>query len=82
MLQAALNGSLLAAGLVDQLVIYQAPVELGPDGGQEALPFAQGQPGPGVWIDRLSGVKRERFPRDKGEDVRVSGYLHDPWIAV
>ena len=94
---AALNGSLLAAGLVDQLVIYQAPVELGPhatgpdaagpdaagpDAVQESLPFAQGQPGPETWMTRLSGVERERFARDAGEDVRVSGYLHDPWIDV
>lgn len=74
----AVNGSLLAADLVDGVVLYRAPVELGP----EALPFAQGQPLPERLLERLTGVTRQHFPNGKEEDVRTSGYLHDPWSGV
>ena len=73
-----LNGTLLAHDLVDKLVLYQAPVELGPD----ALPFAQGQPPASSLLERLTGITRQSFPNANGADVRISGYLHDPWAGV
>jgi diaminohydroxyphosphoribosylaminopyrimidine deaminase/5-amino-6-(5-phosphoribosylamino)uracil reductase len=76
---AAVNGSFLSAGLVDQLVLYVAEVELGAD----ALPFAAG-PSPYVLQSQMFGMARTAFARDdgRGDDVRLSGYLHDPWAGV
>ncbi len=73
-----LNGALLREGYVDKLTLYTGPLKLG----AEAVPFAVGQPGPGVWESRLSGVVRSTFPHGPGVDTCVSGYLHDPWAAV
>ena len=73
-----LNGALLGGDLVDKLVLYRGPTALGPD----ALPFAQGQPRPEAWIDRLNSVYRRSFPHGNVEDHRVSGYFHDPWAAM
>lgn len=74
----ALNGSLLAQDLVDQLILYTAPVALGAD----ALPLAQGQPSPDGLLARLTGISRQNFPHGDAEDLRISGYLHDPWDGV
>ncbi|MGI4829887.1 MAG: bifunctional diaminohydroxyphosphoribosylaminopyrimidine deaminase/5-amino-6-(5-phosphoribosylamino)uracil reductase RibD [Janthinobacterium lividum] len=74
----ALNGSLLAQDLVDEVILYQAPVELGPD----ALPLAQGQPSPEHLLERLTSVSRQHFSNGDRFDLRTSGYLHDPWIGV
>jgi diaminohydroxyphosphoribosylaminopyrimidine deaminase/5-amino-6-(5-phosphoribosylamino)uracil reductase len=74
----AINGALLQADLVDRVVLYFAEAELG----LEAIPFAAGVESPYALQQRLSGVTRVAFASDvgaKGEDVRVMGYLHDPW---
>jgi diaminohydroxyphosphoribosylaminopyrimidine deaminase/5-amino-6-(5-phosphoribosylamino)uracil reductase len=72
------NGALLRADLVDRVVLYFAEAELG----VEAIPFAAGFGSPYALQQRLSEVTRAGFASDvgaKGEDVRVMGYLHDPW---
>lgn len=73
----ALNGSFLAAGLVDRLILYIAETELGPD----ALAFAAG-PSPYLLQTQLTGLTRTTFPHGAGEDIRLSGYLHDPWQGL
>jgi diaminohydroxyphosphoribosylaminopyrimidine deaminase / 5-amino-6-(5-phosphoribosylamino)uracil reductase len=77
----ALNGSLLRANLIDKLVLYYAESELGLD----ALPFATGFDSPYALQQRLTQVSRTSFPSDlapNAEDVRITGYLHDPWANV
>ena len=77
----AVNGSFLAADLVDRAVLYFRESELGND----AVPFAAGQPSPYALQERLTGIKRAAFPhgtQSASEDVRISGYLHDPWAAL
>ena len=73
----AVNGSFLATNLVDKLILYVADVELGPD----AVDFAAG-PSPYVLQTQLSGLTRAVFPNGNGEDIRLAGYLHDPWAGV
>ena len=73
----ALNGSLLRDQLVDKVVLYFAEQELG----ASAIPFAEGT-SPYLLQQRLSSVERAAFPNGAGEDVRVSGYLHDPWAGL
>ena len=73
----AVNGSFLAADLVDRLVLYVADVELGPG----AVDFAAG-PSPYVLQTQLSGLTRAVFPNGNGEDIRLAGYLHDPWVGI
>ena len=73
-----LNGSLLRSGLVDALVLYFAEQELGLD----ALPFATGFTSPYDLQQVLTSVTRATFPHGKGEDVRIAGYLHDPWAGI
>src|SRR5215469_7705063 len=70
----ALNGSLLRDQLVDKVVLYFAEQELG----ASAVPFAEGT-SPYLLQQELSSVKRTEFPNGAAEDVRISGYLHDPW---
>jgi diaminohydroxyphosphoribosylaminopyrimidine deaminase / 5-amino-6-(5-phosphoribosylamino)uracil reductase len=77
----ALNGSLLRANLIDKLVLYYAESELGLD----ALPFAAGFDSPYALQQRLTQISRNAFPSDlapNAEDVRITGYLHDPWANV
>ncbi len=74
----ALNGSMLRAGLVDRAVLYRGPEPMG-DG---AVPFAEDGPSPEELVGRLQSVAWKNFPHGTGEDVRVSGYLHDPWAGV
>jgi diaminohydroxyphosphoribosylaminopyrimidine deaminase / 5-amino-6-(5-phosphoribosylamino)uracil reductase len=77
----ALNGSLLRANLIDKLVLYYAESELGLD----ALPFATGFDSPYALQQRLTQVTRTGIPSDlapNAEDVRITGYLHDPWANV
>jgi diaminohydroxyphosphoribosylaminopyrimidine deaminase/5-amino-6-(5-phosphoribosylamino)uracil reductase len=74
----ALNGSLLRANLVDKLLLYYAEHELGLD----AIPFAAGFDSPYALQQRLTQITRNPFPSDLApntEDVRITGYLHDPW---
>ncbi len=70
----ALNGSLLRDQLADKVVLYFAEQELG----EAAIPFAEGA-SPDLLQERLSSVDRATFPNGDAEDVRISGYLHDPW---
>jgi diaminohydroxyphosphoribosylaminopyrimidine deaminase/5-amino-6-(5-phosphoribosylamino)uracil reductase len=77
----ALNASLLRANLVDKLVLYYAERELGLD----AVPFAAGFDSPYAIQQRLTHISRAAFPSDitpNAEDVRITGYLHDPWASV
>jgi len=73
----ALNGSLLRDQLVDKVVLYFAEQELG----ASAVPFAEGT-SPYLLQQELSSVKRTEFPNGAAEDVRISGYLHDPWAGL
>jgi diaminohydroxyphosphoribosylaminopyrimidine deaminase/5-amino-6-(5-phosphoribosylamino)uracil reductase len=73
-----LNSSLLRANLVDKLVLYYAERELGPD----AVPFAANFDSPYALQQRLTHTTRTSFPSDvtpNTEDIRITGYLHDPW---
>jgi diaminohydroxyphosphoribosylaminopyrimidine deaminase/5-amino-6-(5-phosphoribosylamino)uracil reductase len=72
----SLNGSLLHDQLVDKVVLYFAEQELG----ESAIPFAGGT-SPYLVQQRLSSVERMTFPNADAEDVRISGYLHDPWAG-
>jgi len=45
-----LNGSLLKAGLVDELLVYIAPLLLGPGQAMAALPVLQTLPSTGAWV--------------------------------
>jgi diaminohydroxyphosphoribosylaminopyrimidine deaminase/5-amino-6-(5-phosphoribosylamino)uracil reductase len=76
-----LNSSLLRANLVDELVLYYAETELGLD----AVPFAADYDSPYVLQQRLSHTTRVSFPSDiapNAEDIRITGYLHDPWVLI
>ena len=72
----ALNGSLLHDQLADKVVLYFAEQELG----VSAVPFAEGT-SPYLLQQELSSVERTAFQNGAAEDVRVSGYLHDPWAG-
>ncbi len=77
----ALNGAFLRANLIDKLVLYYAESELGLD----ALPFAADFDSPYAVQQRLTRVTRTTFPSDlapNAEDVRITGYLHDPWATI
>jgi diaminohydroxyphosphoribosylaminopyrimidine deaminase/5-amino-6-(5-phosphoribosylamino)uracil reductase len=74
----AVNGSFLRAGLVDKLVLYYAEQELGLD----AVPFAERFASPYELQQQLKNTTREAFANEGTEDIRLSGYLHDPWDAV
>jgi diaminohydroxyphosphoribosylaminopyrimidine deaminase/5-amino-6-(5-phosphoribosylamino)uracil reductase len=73
----ALNGSFLRDQFVDKVVLYIAEQELG----AAALPFAEGT-SPYLVQQQLSAVEQKAFPNGTGEDIRVSGYLHDPWAGL
>jgi diaminohydroxyphosphoribosylaminopyrimidine deaminase/5-amino-6-(5-phosphoribosylamino)uracil reductase len=75
---AALNGALLRADLVDKLVLYFAEREFGAGG----VPFANGYESPYVVQQKLTQVTRDSFANEGTEDVRVTGYLHDPWGRI
>ena len=49
--------------------------------GPEAIPFAQGADLREL-KGRLSHCTVEIFPNGEGEDVRLAGYLHDPWANL
>ena len=70
-----INGSFLAAGLVDKVVFYYAETELGSD----AIPFATSGASPYTLQQQLTSVERRTFVHGDAEDVRISGYLHNPW---
>ncbi len=74
---ATLNTAFLAEDLVDKLVLYYAPLNLGP----EALPFAQQLSLPDL-EHRLAQTTEQSFPNGEADDLRLTGYLHDPWQAI
>jgi diaminohydroxyphosphoribosylaminopyrimidine deaminase/5-amino-6-(5-phosphoribosylamino)uracil reductase len=74
----SINGTFLAAGLVDKLILYYSETELGTD----ALPFAEGVASPYILQQQLQRPTRRTFPHNNAEDVRISGYLHDPWSSI
>jgi diaminohydroxyphosphoribosylaminopyrimidine deaminase/5-amino-6-(5-phosphoribosylamino)uracil reductase len=67
----AINGAFLRQNLVDQAVLFYAETELGP----AALPFADGAAGPFALEEQMLSVTKRAF----GDDICVSGLLHDPW---
>jgi diaminohydroxyphosphoribosylaminopyrimidine deaminase/5-amino-6-(5-phosphoribosylamino)uracil reductase len=69
-----LNGAFLAQGLVDKVVLFRSETELG----EGAVPFAAGVASPFLLEQSMKGNTRTMF----GADVRVSGYLRDPWADV
>lgn len=77
----SINGTFLRANLVDKVALYYAENELGLD----AIPFAANYDSPYALQQRLTEVTRTTFRSDLGpnaEDVRITGYLHDPWANV
>jgi diaminohydroxyphosphoribosylaminopyrimidine deaminase/5-amino-6-(5-phosphoribosylamino)uracil reductase len=77
----ALNGAFLRANLVNKLVLYYAESELGLD----AVPFAADYDSPYAVQQRLTQINRATFPSDlasNAEDVRITGYLQDPWANI
>lgn len=77
----ALNASLLRTQLADKVVLYFTERELGVD----AVPFAERFASPYALQEQLTGVDRVSFPQADSsglEDVRISGYLHDPWASL
>jgi diaminohydroxyphosphoribosylaminopyrimidine deaminase/5-amino-6-(5-phosphoribosylamino)uracil reductase len=69
-----LNGAFLRGDLVDRVVLYYAETELGRD----SIPFAAAGPSPFALEQALLGVEKSAI----GPDIRVSGLLHDPWVAT
>ncbi len=65
----ALNGALLAAGLVEKLVLFYAPVILG----REVVPLARGARADGAPLASPSRVAWSR----SGPDLVLEGYLRD-----
>ena len=69
---------MLEQGFVDRLILYTSPLRLGP----AALPFAAGQPGPAFWEKQITARTQEAFQHGPGQDIRTTGYLHDPWSGM
>ncbi|HEX2919489.1 MAG TPA: bifunctional diaminohydroxyphosphoribosylaminopyrimidine deaminase/5-amino-6-(5-phosphoribosylamino)uracil reductase RibD [Edaphobacter sp.] len=66
-----LNGALLRQNLVEKVILYHSQTRLG----NEAIPFAEGFASPETIERRLDRVTRLAL----GQDIRVTGYLRDPW---
>jgi diaminohydroxyphosphoribosylaminopyrimidine deaminase/5-amino-6-(5-phosphoribosylamino)uracil reductase len=66
-----LNGALLDAGCVDELLVYMAPMLLGEGRSMAQLPV----------LTQLEGVKRFEFTEVKqlGTDIRVRARLPERW---
>lgn len=74
-----LNGAFLGQRLVDKAVLFYAETELGED----AVAFAEGEPSPFLFEQRLQRVRRSSYERaDGGHDECVAGYLTDPWAKL
>jgi diaminohydroxyphosphoribosylaminopyrimidine deaminase/5-amino-6-(5-phosphoribosylamino)uracil reductase len=69
-----LNGAFLAEGLVEKVALFYSTTELG----RGAVPFAAGLGSPFVLEQEMRQMTRTTF----GADVRVSGYLRDPWGEI
>lgn len=73
--------TLLQQDLVDRVVLYYADTELGSD----AIPFSTRYPSPYKLQESLTGITRSTFAHgdaSNSEDIRITGYLHDPWAKV
>ncbi len=70
----ALNAAFLRADLVDRVVLFYAQAELG----HNSIPFAEDFTSSFALEQRLRRLEK----RPSGEDVRVSGLLHDPWAGL
>jgi len=71
----ALNGAFLKHNLVDKCVLFYTETELGSAG----LPFATGIASPFLFQERLTRTSREPFENANKVDMRLTGYVHDPW---
>jgi diaminohydroxyphosphoribosylaminopyrimidine deaminase/5-amino-6-(5-phosphoribosylamino)uracil reductase len=71
----ALNGAFLKNDLVDKCVLFYTETELGAAG----LPFATGIASPFLFQERLTRTSREPFENANKVDMRLTGYVHDPW---
>jgi diaminohydroxyphosphoribosylaminopyrimidine deaminase/5-amino-6-(5-phosphoribosylamino)uracil reductase len=71
---ARVNGAFLREDLVDEVVIFHAPVEFGGD----AVPFAEGGATADEVEKKIINATEEYF----GEDRCVRGLLRDPWAVV
>jgi len=70
---ATVNGTALAAGVVDKVFLYYAPKILG---GKRSIPFATGAGFPRMSeAAQVKSVQLHHF----GEDFAVEGYLRDPY---
>jgi diaminohydroxyphosphoribosylaminopyrimidine deaminase/5-amino-6-(5-phosphoribosylamino)uracil reductase len=70
---ASVNGSVLAAGIVDKIFLYYAPKILALEG---SIPFASGEALRGIGhLPKIKHLQLHRF----GEDFAVEGYLRDPY---
>ena len=77
----SLNAAFLESALVDRVTLYFAEFELGLDG----VPFAKGLQSPYGLQERLTSLQRTEIPHADNstlEDIRISGYLHDPWLNI
>ncbi len=78
---AQINVGFLSSDLVDRVVLYYSQTELG----SGAISFAANSISPFGLQQRLLHTTRSTFPSDlipNGEDIRIAGYLHDPWAGV
>jgi diaminohydroxyphosphoribosylaminopyrimidine deaminase/5-amino-6-(5-phosphoribosylamino)uracil reductase len=73
-----LNAAFLKAGLVDRVVLYVSETELG----EGSVPFARGFGSPYRLQEALMDVRRVEIPNGALVDVRIEGYLRDPWDNV
>ena len=75
---ARVNGVLFRGDLVDQAVLYQAERQIGWQG----IHFAANVESPRDIVEQLTSVEKATFPHGDGIDLRITGYLHDPWAGV
>jgi diaminohydroxyphosphoribosylaminopyrimidine deaminase/5-amino-6-(5-phosphoribosylamino)uracil reductase len=68
-----LNGAFLRQRLVEKVIFFHSQVRLG----DHAIPFAEGIASPAEIEQALRHVTRISM----GKDLRVSGYLRDPWLS-
>ncbi len=77
----AINAGFLSSDLVDRVVLYYGATPLG----DAAVSFAANSVSPYALQQRLIRSTRSTFPSNmvpNGEDIRITGYLHDPWAGV
>lgn len=72
------NANFLLWELVDKAVLYYSESELG----LNAVPFADDWPSPFVLQERLTQTSHTTFPHGNSEDIRITGYIHNPWQGI